>query len=245
MTSRGTSRFAQVRLWVAAHAAELGAPASVESLCSTALTRLGMSGAALTTDGPGGWPEAVHATALRSARLAELQVTVGEGPCIDARREGGPVLAADLASVAGQRRWPLFAPLAVEAGAGALFAFPLRVGAISVGVLAFDRVEAGQLGPAELPEALAFAMLAMVMLLDEQAGLPAADGDVDDHDGAPFLPPHVHQSTGMIAAQIDGDIADAFARLRARAFADRRPLHELAADIVARKVRFDPESEGK
>jgi hypothetical protein len=90
---------------------------------------------------------------------------------------------------------------------------------------------------------LAFAELAMGLLLDEQARLPVAKIDVADPDGVPLLTPQVHQATGMVAAQIDGEMADAFARLRAQAFADQRPLHEVAADVVARKLRFRQDGE--
>jgi hypothetical protein len=242
MASDARGRFAQVRLWVAERSADLGAPVSVELLCATAVARLGMSGAALTMHRDG-WPEARLVTDTLGARLAELEVTVGEGPCLDARRESRPVLVSDLAAVAGQRRWPLFAPLAVEAGAGAVFALPMCLGAIRVGVLVLHRVSAGRLGRAALSEALAFAELAMGLLLDEQARLPVAKIDVADPDGVPLLTPQVHQATGMVAAQIDGEMADAFARLRAQAFADQRPLHEVAADVVARKLRFRQDGE--
>lgn len=45
----------------------------------------------------------------------------------------------------------------------------------------------------------------------------------------------------MISVQLGVGIAEAFSRLRARAFAEERPLSELAADVVARRQRFDPE----
>jgi len=40
-------------------------------------------------------------------------------------------------------------------------------------------------------------------------------------------------------------MADAFARLRARAFAERRPLDEVAADVVARKLRLREDGGGR
>ena len=233
MDGHGAGRFAQVKVWIAERAAESGEPVSVGLLCATAVARLGMSGAALTMGNSAGWPETRFVTDDRSAQLAELQVTVGEGPCMDALRDGGPVLIADLAATGGQRRWPLFAPPAVEAGAGALFAFPMCVGAIRVGVLALHRVSAGHLGSAVLSDAVVFADLAMGLLLDERDGRYAGEPD-----GAPLLTSQVHQATGMVAAQLDLGMADAFARLRARAFRDQRPLHLLAADVVARRLRF-------
>jgi hypothetical protein len=48
-----------------------------------------------------------------------------ERPSMDAGRAGGPVPVGDLDARASQCRWPLFAPLAVDAAAGALFALPL------------------------------------------------------------------------------------------------------------------------
>lgn len=237
----GGGRLAQVRAWVTERAASVGRPVSVRVLCETAGIRLEVSGATVTVD-TSGWPETRYSTDMLGERLAELHVTVGEGPCADARHEGGPVLVSDLDALASQRRWPLFAPLAVEAGAGALFALPLGVGTIQVGVLALHRVLAGQLPSGMLTDSLAFAELALRLLLNEQAGLPAMNGG-STADGLPLHNPQVHQATGMISAQLNVGMNDAFARLRARAFVDRRPLADLAADVVARLVRFDPTEE--
>lgn len=237
----GNGRRAQVWAWVAERAADRGVPVSVRLLCETAEIRLAVSGAALTVD-TSGWPELRCSTDTLGERLAELHITVGEGPCADARRVGGPVLVGDLGAPDSQRRWPLFAPLAVEAGAGALFALPLGVGTIRMGVLALHRVTAGQLPPALLADSLAFAELALRLLLDEQAGSLAADGD-PALDGWPLYSPQVHQATGMISAQLEVGMDEAFVRLRARAFTDRRPLAELAAEVISRRLRFDPTAE--
>lgn len=227
---------ARVRAWVTEWAHSRGAPVSVPLLCQTAVPRLGVSGVALVVETAGGWLETRYSTDVLGSRLAELQVTVGAGPCADAGRTGGPVLVSDLDTPAVQRRWPLFAPPAVEAGALALFAFPLRVGSIRGGTLTLHRTKAGPLDQAALTDSLAFGRLALVLLLDEQAGLRATDG-------LPLHDPVVHQATGMVAAQLDVGMAEAFATLRGRAFAAQRPLGDLAADVVARGVRFDPTQE--
>lgn len=126
MAQHGPRRLDQVRLWVAERSADAGLPVSAELLCETAVVRLEVSGAALTVGSPPGWPETRWATDRLATRLAELEITVGQGPGEDSRHDGGPVLVADLDARSGQRRWPLFAPLAVEAGARALFALPDR-----------------------------------------------------------------------------------------------------------------------
>jgi hypothetical protein len=51
----------------------------------------------------------------------------------------------------------------------------------------------------------------------------------------------VHQATGMVQVQLNVSTEEALLRLRARAFADGRPLRDVAADVVARRLRFDPE----
>ena len=235
-----TGRLTQVSRWIADQAIELDVPVSVAALCHAAVARLGVSGAVLTVDTPG-WPEVRCATGVLGERLAELQVTVGEGPAVDVRRGGGPALVADLDAPSSQARWPMFAPLAVEAGAASLFALPLCVGAIRVGVLSLHRVEAGHLDPPTLTDSLVFAELALRLLLDEQAGLNAADSGGEDD--LPLHNPRVHQATGMVAAQLDVGMADAFAHLRARSFAEQTPLSDLAADVVARRRRFDHDGE--
>jgi AmiR/NasT family two-component response regulator len=45
----------------------------------------------------------------------------------------------------------------------------------------------------------------------------------------------------MISVQLGISVDEAFIRLRARAFAENQSLSELAADVVARRIRFDNE----
>jgi hypothetical protein len=52
---------------------------------------------------------------------------------------------------------------------------------------------------------------------------------------------HVHQATGNIAAQLDVDVATALIRLRAFAWSRDRSIDDVAADVVARALRFDHE----
>jgi AmiR/NasT family two-component response regulator len=49
----------------------------------------------------------------------------------------------------------------------------------------------------------------------------------------------VHQATGMVSVQLDVSQAVALVRLRAYAFSEHRPLADVAADVVARRMRFD------
>ena len=81
---------------------------------------------------------------------------------------GSPMLVPDLAPLT--ERWPGFAPAAVDAGARALFAFPLQAGAIRAGMLLLYRAQPGPLTPQQLADALVFADIALQLLLDSSCG---------------------------------------------------------------------------
>lgn len=204
-------------------------PGTLAAACVRALPVSGVGLAFMTDDGPAGM---VTATDGPATELEQLQFTLGEGPCVDASRTGRPVLQPDLARTA-PLRWPAFAGGALDAGIRAVFAFPLRVGAIRVGVLDLYRDTAGALSPEELTEALCFADAATLVLLHAQSEFPelGAMAAVDDRA-------EVHQATGVVSVQASVGLAEALVLLRARAFAEGRDLNDLARDVLAGAVEF-------
>lgn len=210
-------------------------------ICELCVETLGVTGAGIAMVTAGGHRGIVCATDDVSAKIEELQLTLGEGPCVDAAVTGSPVLLSDLQNSpdVAVERWPAFMEGAATAGVQAVFAFPLRVGAINVGVLDLYRNAPGELGTNELPAALIAANAAALALL--HLDVDAADAFADDHDSRASYQLQVHQATGMVTAQTGVTVDQAFLMLRARAFADGRPLAELATDVVARRVRFDTE----
>jgi GAF domain-containing protein len=210
-------------------------PAKLCAACLSALPVSGVGIALMTADGPSG--VVLAATDERARLLEELQFALGEGPCVEASLDGRPVLEPDLVEV-GSPRWPKFAEAATAAGVHAVFAFPLRVGAIRVGVLDLYRDTPGRLTGPDVAEALAFADAAteVVLHLQDHAmydNEPAAlIGSIDSRAV-------VHQATGMIAVQMAGSLAEALLRLRAHAYASGRAVSAVAADVVDRRLRFD------
>jgi hypothetical protein len=82
--------------------------------------------------------------------IEDLQYTLGEGPCVDAYRRDTVVAEPDLADPVTSR-WPVFSSPALQAGARAMFGFPLRVGAVRPGRLPPARLPlSGQVGPDRL-----------------------------------------------------------------------------------------------
>jgi hypothetical protein len=240
-----------VLVWgqVAAHAAAHGQRPSVADVCAVAVSSAQLSGAWVVA-ARGGDPDFVMGvTGPVSEQLAELQLMLGEGPCHDVLASAGPVLAGDLGDAEFTGRWPAFTPAACQLGAGAVFAFPLIVGAIRAGVLGLYRGSPGPLPGRQLGDLLILADAATVLLLG------SVDGDAEDDDGAavdgqaPDLALHraeIDQATGMLTVQLGVAAAEAFVRLRAYAYAQDRRLADVAGDIVARRLRLgrDPGQDG-
>ena len=187
-----------------------------------------------------------------SEQLAELELTLGEGPCRDASTSGGPMLASDLSEMQAIRRWPVFAPAACQAGAAAIFAFPLQVGAIRAGVMGLYRERPGSLSAFQLGDALIFADTATLLLLDAQGraggSLGSQAGPGDQPADLALHRAEIDQATGMLTEQLGVGIAEAFVRLRACAFVNDLRLTDVARDIVARRLRLHPDpdsSEGR
>jgi hypothetical protein len=184
-----------------------------------------------------------------SEKLAELQQMLGEGPCHDVLAAAAPVLAPDLQDQESFRRWPAFAPEARRAGAAAIFAFPLVIGAIRAGVIGLYRNSAGPLSSLELRDCLLLADTATVLLLDSLDGgaTPAASRNGTRPGGqSPDLAVHrveIDQATGMLTVQLGVTAAEAFARLRAYSYAEDRRLADVAGDIVARRLRLEPDAQ--
>jgi hypothetical protein len=171
-----------------------------------------------------------------SDRIEQLQYTLGEGPCLDAYHRDQPVLEPDLVAPASIR-WPAFSGAAVEAGVAAVFAFPLRVGAVRLGALNLYRDRRGPPSDDQHSDALVMADVAAQAIVASQAHAPLGTVAVDLESGADFQYV-VHQASGMVAAQLDVSVAQALIRLRAYAFGNERSLADVARDVVDRTLRF-------
>lgn len=224
----------RVRLWGAIIDNAAGAPVAVGHACAVAISIVGIDSAAVAVTLAATPRETVYASDLTASAMEELTLTLGEGPGVDALSDG-PALVADLAAAGCLRRWPAFAPAAVSAGLRAMFALPLQVGGVHVGVMDLYRAQPGGVSGDQLADALLLADTACALLLD--SGNHAATGGRQP-DGVGPQHPEVHQATGMITVQLGVTAAVALIRLRAYAYAHDRRLRDVAADVVARRLRF-------
>ncbi len=206
-----------------------------DRLCAECVRTLDISGAAIILMNDVDNLGVVAVTDGPAAQMEELQFATGEGPCVDASRTGSPVLLPDVRGAV--QRWPGYGSGLLNTSIQAIFAFPLQVGAIRIGVLDLYRGTEGGLTKTHFVEALAFADAAALLLLHLQ-------GDPNGGPATPTFDPigrnaAIHQATGMIAVQLRVGLADALLRLRAHAYSSDVSMAAVAADVVSRKLRFD------
>jgi hypothetical protein len=222
-----------------------GTPVSIRHVCQACAIAMHASGVALYVIGDLGLGEPVHATDPVSERVAELQVTLGEGPAMQALAEVRAVAVPDLSSLPAQRDWPVFAAQVWAMGIRATFVYPLAMGAITVGTLEIHRVVPGGLSAAERIDALLYAEVAMHLILDRVHDVPTLSERELFASEFGVRWAVVHQATGMVSMQLRADLVTAFLRLRAHAFSTGRRLSEVADDVVDRKLWFAPDSTGE
>ncbi len=213
-----------------------GTPSSAR-LCEVSANVVGVTGSGVMLMSGDTRRGSLCATDVVSHLIEDLQFVLGEGPCVEAYEEDRVVLEPDLADPA-RPRWLAFSPPALEAGARAVFAFPLRVGSVRLGALNLYRDEPGPLSHDQHGDALVMADLAAKCVLDMQADAPPGAVSETLADGADF---HyaLHNAAGMVSVQLGVSVAEALVRLRAAAFGSGRPLDEVAQDVIARRFRFE------
>lgn len=182
---------------------------------------------ALVTDGSTRWP--LYATDPLAALLDERQHVLGEGPAIDAHRYRRPVLVPDVRAGDTTATWPAFAQEIYDQRIGAVFAFPLTAGDALLGTVQLHRPASGALTAreeAKLPGLLGSLLSAV---LDDFTDDPdiVLDAWARDTDQSAIA-----VATGMVAEQLHTTIDNAMARLRATAYADNRPLADVARDVI-------------
>ena len=171
-----------------------------------------------------------------AAKIDELQFVLGEGPHWDALHSGQPVLAPDFRG-SNRDDWPMLFVALADFEVGALFAFPLRTGAATIGVVDLYRTDPGALSTREVVGAIDLAREVAPRAF--QFAITLANDEAPPPTGlAVEMRREVHQATGMILVQLDTTATEAFARLRAHAFASGISIQEVAKDVVQRRLNF-------
>jgi hypothetical protein len=224
--------------------------AGLGAICDTAARLTGVDGAAVAVL-TGDVRELVHATDALAQQIDELQFTLGEGPCLQAYGQDCDELWPSIEDREFARRWPLFSSEVVPLGVAAVFAFPVAGATRPIGVLELYRRTPGALAPAELDSARTCSAAIGDRLganwqsqVQRSGGTRAAIEAVGLHDGSSthlddrFTRGQVHIAAGMVAVQLKLSTQDGMTRLRAHAYAERRSVVAVAADVVSRRLSF-------
>jgi hypothetical protein len=223
-------------------------PRDASGVGAAFLAGLPVTGAAFSLMTSDAVRDTVYASDATIDALARLQYQLGEGPTLTAFTTHRPVLLADLHAGGHADRWPIFAREVAGLPIGGLFAFPMQLGAITIGVCETYRATPGPLGRDELIRVLRAVDVATVSLLAVRAqdivvdlgtgdaGYPQDEAWLDGHAGGRAV---VHQATGMLTVQLGVGLVEAFSRLRAHAYAAGRDMDEVAREIVEHRLRLD------
>lgn len=203
-------------------------------LCGPFVDAFAVSGAVISTLGDPLGSQTVCASDAVAARIDEIQIDLGEGPCWNAMQSRRPVLEEDRQRHRGE--WPAAHEALERLEIGALFAFPLRVGDLDVGCLDLYSTRRRRLSPEQVEDITALASIAARQVL-RRALAELIDGEEGIADGR-YSRREVHQASGMVAAQLRIDVDDALVVLRANAFAHGRTVREVATDVVERRLVF-------
>lgn len=205
-------------------------------LCSACVEVLEVAGAGVTVfsrndAGP------LCASDDRADALEGIQFTLGEGPCREAYRSRAPVSVPRFTAGVAPG-WSSFVELAMASGIGAVFAYPLSIAGSTVGTLTLYQETPGPLSTEQHNDSLALSEVLAETVLSLQDPMP--DGVLaPELDQAITYRAEIYQAAGMVSVQLGIHASDALATIRAHAFGSGTPVEVVAADIVARRLRFD------
>ncbi|WP_336707400.1 GAF and ANTAR domain-containing protein [Oerskovia sp. USHLN155] len=172
--------------------------------------------------------EVLSATSHRTNELEVYQAQRDEGPCVDVVRAGKPVEAIGEDEIKGT--WPKVGEEIVDAGFRAVFAFPLRWHARTIGGLNLFISEPRPLDDDSRQLAQSFADVAALVIVQPQrfeevdllASLRRAlEGRVV-----------IEQAKGVLAYQLGLDMAGAYDELVRRSGQTFQPLTDVALDAI-------------
>ncbi|MFJ9036960.1 hypothetical protein ACIRF8_10280 [Streptomyces sp. NPDC102406] len=197
---------------------------------------LGLDGLGLLLSPSDGPAELVQSCGEHTVALEDLQQVHGQGPSLDAAHQGTLLLLPDVSAFTGER-WPGLLAAVQDLGVHAVFAFPLRIGVIGLGVLTGHRVRPGPMSSDALADAVGLADTLAQLAIATAAHADPARAPLVDDPGLHFA--EVHQATGMLAAQLGIPCGQALVRLRAHAFGEDKPLVEIARDVLGHRLYLD------
>ena len=209
---------------------QVGASSERPLLMSAVASTCGWPSAVLTLYSRDGIERLVAASDPTARQAHELEVALAEGPSWEAAR--GNATAENGTDL--ERRWPQYGPAVGRLGVHAVAAAPLD---LAVDHLRGSLTVVGEVAPAlsldsfrigEIADALARTVLHVPdVVRADGRDLPSLEV-FDDEDFQPAL----HQAAGVLHERCGWSIDNAIALIRAHAYAEDRPVQEVADEVV-------------
>lgn len=210
-----------------------------EAMLSRATTDfLGVTETAIVLSDAAGFLVPFSTSGAVARRIIDDEMVTGEGPCTQVIAQDIVVLAPHLRT-SQPSQWLHFSPRALEHGAEALFGFPLRIDGLRLGALLLVITEPGSLTDDVLADAQLMASVVGPAILALQREVPR-EGVVAALQRDEVFDYAVYQAAGMLMVQGDFSIEASLDLLRARAYGTDSMLSDVAQQVVARTLRYDP-----
>jgi len=203
-------------------------------LADRCVTVLGASAAGLMLAGPDGTLRVVASSSEQMRLLELLELQTEQGPCLESFRTGEVVSQVQLG--AAIERWPTFVAQALAGGFNAVHALPMRLRGQVIGALNLFHTDPAGIGDEALEAARAFADIATIAILQFRATVEAREL-IDQLNTALTSRIVIEQAKGIVAEYRHLDMEGAFATLRQHARTHNRRLSDVAADLVAGRLK--------
>jgi GAF domain-containing protein len=198
-------------------------------LGDTAVRIVGADGAGVSLVSHDGQLRFVTATDRSLIELETVQESEQEGPCVEAFRRNEPVLVSNIAA---ETRWDRYRQAAQHSNFGAVIGMPLVVADHRLGSLNVYQRRNRQWSDEAVEAVRTLADIATSYVV--RAGeLAEARTIADQLQRALDSRVVIEQAKGVISTRHEISIGEAFDVLRNHARRQRRPLREVAAEVVA------------
>lgn len=200
-----------------------------DRLVEAALSTLGASAAGIMLDDQRGSLRVLASSSEETRLLELLELQNNEGPCLEAFRSGHAVTVDDLQRESA--RWPGFGREAEVQGLRSAYAIPMRLRERVIGALNLfgDRPAAVDTDCLKLAHVLA--SMATIGIINHRT-IRQREVLAEQLQSALNNRIVIEQAKGVIAERSNIDMGAAFELLRGAARSSRRPLIDVAAEVV-------------
>lgn len=205
-------------------------------LCDVVLELTDATGAGILLEDIDGSLRYAVASDAKTARLEEIQLELGEGPCMLAHASGEPVLVASLDDESRFNGWR---PRARAEGVEAVFTLPLLAKGSSIGILDIYRDRSSVLTDQQLAEAAVVANMATTAVLNRQE-YEQSVSRTDQLQAALDARILMEQAKGRVGEAHGVDMATAEELIHHHAAQRGRPIGEVVRGIATNGDEVPP-----